>query len=127
MAGSCPRPRPAASRWPAVCLCATPPTRLPHASAAPMTALNLHPWETLLIVNLGLLLVGSFLEPPAAIMLLTPLLLPLVQAARVPPIHFGIIMAVNLSIGMYTPPFGLNLFASQARFKQPLGPIYRGV
>jgi len=43
------------------------------------------------------------------------------------PIHFGIIMAVNLSIGMYTPPFGLNLFASQAIFGQPLGSIYRGV
>jgi C4-dicarboxylate transporter DctM subunit len=60
-------------------------------------------------------------------MILTPLLLPLVQAAGVHPIHFGIIMAVNLSIGMYTPPFGLNLFASQAIFKQPLGSIYRGV
>jgi len=100
---------------------------IPQHIVAAMTALNLHPWETLLIVNLGLLLVGSFLEPPAAIMILTPLLLPLVQAAGVHPIHFGIIMAVNLSIGMYTPPFGLNLFASQAIFKQPLGSIYRGV
>ena len=79
------------------------------------------------MVNLGLLLIGSFLEPPAAIMILTPLLLPVVQAAGVNPIHFGIIMAVNLSIGMYTPPFGLNLFASQAIFDQPLGTIYRGV
>ena len=43
------------------------------------------------------------------------------------PIHFGIIMAVNLSIGMYTPPFGLNLFASQAVFETPLGTIYVGV
>ena len=60
-------------------------------------------------------------------MILTPLLLPLVQAAGVHPIHFGIIMAVNLSIGMYTPPFGLNLFASQAIFKHPLGSLYRGV
>jgi C4-dicarboxylate transporter DctM subunit len=79
------------------------------------------------MVNLGLLLVGSFLEPPAAIMILTPLLLPVVQAAGVNAIHFGIIMAVNLSIGMYTPPFGLNLFASQAIFNQPLASIYRGV
>ena len=100
---------------------------IPQQIVASMEALHLHPWETLLIVNLGLLLVGSFLEPPAAIMILTPLLLPLVQAAGVHPIHFGIIMAVNLSIGMYTPPFGLNLFASQAIFKQPLATIYRGV
>jgi C4-dicarboxylate transporter DctM subunit len=99
----------------------------PQHLVSAMTALNLHSWQMLLIVNLVLLLVGSFLEPPAAIMILTPLLLPLVQAAGVQPIHFGIIMAVNLSIGMYTPPFGLNLFASQAIFDQALGSIYRGV
>jgi len=99
----------------------------PQQLVSAMTALDLHPWQMLLIVNLALLLVGSFLEPPAAIMILTPLLLPLVQAAGVHPIHFGIIMAVNLSIGMYTPPFGLNLFASQAIFGQSLGLIYRGV
>jgi C4-dicarboxylate transporter, DctM subunit len=100
---------------------------IPQHIVAGMEALHLHAWQTLLIVNLGLLLVGSFLEPPAAIMILTPLLLPLVQAVGVHPVHFGIIMAVNLSIGMYTPPFGLNLFASQAIFKQPLARIYRGV
>jgi C4-dicarboxylate transporter DctM subunit len=54
-------------------------------------------------------------------------MLPVVQAVGVDPVHFGIIMAVNLSIGMYTPPFGLNLFASQAVFQTPLVNIYRGV
>lgn len=100
---------------------------IPTSIVATMTSLHLPVWQILLMLNLGLLLVGSFLEPPAAIMILTPLLLPVVEAAGVNPIHFGIIMAVNLSIGMYTPPFGLNLFASQAIFKQPLGSIYRGV
>ncbi len=100
---------------------------IPQHIVTSMIALELAPWQTLLLVNLGLLLVGSFLEPPAAIMILTPLLLPVVVAAGVNPIHFGIIMAVNLSIGMYTPPFGLNLFASQAIFNQPLATIYRGV
>ena len=85
------------------------------------------PWALLLSINVILLVMGSFLEPPAAILILTPLLLPLVVAVGVNPIHFGIIMAVNLSIGMYTPPFGLNLFASQAVFQTPLGNIYRGV
>ena len=70
---------------------------------------------------------GSFLEPPAAILIMTPLLLPVVMAVGVDPIHFGIIMTINLSIGMYTPPFGLNLFATQAVFQTPLGNIYRGV
>jgi C4-dicarboxylate transporter, DctM subunit len=100
---------------------------IPQNIVTAMIGLDLAPWQTLLLVNAGLLLVGSFLEPPAAIMILTPLLLPVVTAAGVNPVHFGIIMAVNLSIGMYTPPFGLNLFASQAIFNQPLAMIYRGV
>jgi C4-dicarboxylate transporter DctM subunit len=100
---------------------------IPQSIVATMNSLHLPAWQILLIVNIGLLLVGSFLEPPAAIMILTPLLLPVVVAVGVDPIHFGIIMAVNLSIGMYTPPFGLNLFASQAIFNQPLASIYRGV
>jgi C4-dicarboxylate transporter, DctM subunit len=100
---------------------------IPQSIVAGLTSLHLPPWQVLLMVNLGLLLFGSFLEPPAAILILTPLLLPVVEAAGVNPIHFGIIIAVNLSIGMYTPPFGLNLFASQAIFNQPLGTIYRGV
>jgi C4-dicarboxylate transporter DctM subunit len=84
-------------------------------------------WELLLILNMGLLLAGSFLEPPAAILILTPLLLPIVRGVGVNPIHFGIIVAVNLSLGMYTPPFGLNLFSSQAIFNAPLSRIYLGV
>jgi C4-dicarboxylate transporter DctM subunit len=100
---------------------------VPQAAVGYMNSLHLSPWAILLIVNVGLLLVGSFLEPPAAIIILTPLLLPIVQAAGVDPVHFGIIMAVNLSIGMYMPPFGLNLFASQAIFNYPLLSLYRGV
>ena len=100
---------------------------IPGHLVAEIKALALPAWATLLSLNVVLLVMGSFLEPPAAILILTPLLLPIVQAIGVDPIHFGIIMAVNLSIGMYCPPFGLNLFASQAVFQTPLGNIYRGV
>ena len=100
---------------------------MPQAIVAEVDALQMPAWALLLSINVILLIMGSFLEPPAAILILTPLLLPLVQTVGVDPIHFGIIMAVNLSIGMYTPPFGLNLFASQAVFQTPLGNIYRGV
>jgi C4-dicarboxylate transporter, DctM subunit len=100
---------------------------IPQQIVANINGLHLPVWATLLCLNIILLAMGSFLEPPAAILILTPLLLPIVQAAGVHPIHFGIIMAVNLSIGMYTPPFGLNLFASQAVFETPLGIVYRGV
>ena len=100
---------------------------IPQAVVGSIEALHLPAWAALLAINIGLLIAGSFLEPPAAILILTPLLLPVVQALGVDPVHFGIIMAVNLSIGMYTPPFGLNLFATQATFHAPLSRIYSGV
>jgi len=100
---------------------------IPQQIVATINAMQLPAWALLLSINVVLLVMGSFLEPPAAILILTPLMLPIVQAVGINPIHFGIIMAVNLSIGMYTPPFGLNLFASQAVFNTPLGSIYVGV
>ncbi|HEY1980667.1 MAG TPA: TRAP transporter large permease subunit, partial [Xanthobacteraceae bacterium] len=100
---------------------------IPQQIVQTINGMNMPKWELLLILNAGLLLAGSFLEPPAAILILTPLLLPIVRGVGVDPIHFGIIVAVNLSVGMYTPPFGLNLFASQAIFNAPLSRIYLGV
>ena len=90
-------------------------------------SLQLRPWMLLMMINFILLFVGSILEPPAAILMLTPLLTPLAHAAGVDPIHFGIIVTVNLAIGMFMPPFGLNLFAAHALFKTPLPDLYRGV
>jgi C4-dicarboxylate transporter DctM subunit len=89
--------------------------------------LGLEKWSLLLVINVILLFVGSVLEPPAAILLLTPLLTPIVYQAGVDPIHFGIIVTVNLAIGMFMPPFGLNLFAAHALFATPLAKLYRGV
>jgi C4-dicarboxylate transporter, DctM subunit len=100
---------------------------IPQQVVEAINALHMPKWELLLSLNVGLLLAGSFLEPPAAILILTPLLLPIVRGVGVNPIHFGIIVAVNLSLGMYTPPFGLNLFSSQAIFNAPLSRIYLGV
>jgi len=100
---------------------------IPQQVVGAINALDMPKWELLLCLNLGLLLAGSFLEPPAAILILTPLLLPVVRGVGVNAIHFGIIVAVNLSLGMYTPPFGLNLFSSQAIFDAPLSRIYLGV
>jgi C4-dicarboxylate transporter, DctM subunit len=100
---------------------------IPQNLIGTVSAMHLPNWQTLLFVNAGLLVAGSFLEPPAAILILTPLLLPVVEAAGINALHFGIIMAVNLSIGLYMPPFGLNLFAARAIFGVPMGMIYRGV
>jgi C4-dicarboxylate transporter, DctM subunit len=100
---------------------------IPQRLIDSVTAMALPHWQTLLFVNVGLLVAGSFLEPPAAILILTPLLLPVVESAGINALHFGIIMAVNLSIGLYMPPFGLNLFAAKAIFTVPMATIYRGV
>src|SRR5580698_3980652 len=100
---------------------------IPEKLVGIITAMQLPHWQTLLFVNAGLLVAGSFLEPPAAILILTPLLLPVVEAAGINALHFGIIMAVNLSIGLYLPPFGLNLFAARAIFNVPMAMIYCGV
>jgi C4-dicarboxylate transporter, DctM subunit len=100
---------------------------IPQQVVGMVTASHIGLYGTLVIFNLVLLFVGSFLEPPAAILVLTPVFLPVVTALGMDPIHFGIMVAVNLSIGMYMPPFGLNLFASHSLFGAPLAIIYRGV
>ena len=99
------------------------PARLVEAIAG----LHVQTWMLLLIINVVLLCIGTVLEPPAAILILTPLLIPLITQAGVDHIHFGIIFTVNLAVGMFIPPFGLNLFATHALFGIPLGRLYRGV
>ena len=99
----------------------------PAKLIAAVDHLGLQTWVLLIVINCILLFVGSVLEPPAAILLLTPLLTPIVYQAGIDPIHFGIIVTVNLAIGMFMPPFGLNLFASHALFGTPLPKLYRGV
>ena len=88
---------------------------------------DLQPWALLLMINLLLLIVGCFIDPPSAVLTLAPILLPIAVSLGVDPIHFGVMMTVNLSIGMYTPPFGLNLFVSQAVLGVKSADVYAGV
>ncbi|MFW8564755.1 TRAP transporter large permease [Orrella sp. 11846] len=74
----------------------------------------------LLGVNAALLLIGMFIETSASIVVLAPLLLPVAIQFGVDPVHFGLIMVVNLALGMVTPPFGVNLFAASQVAKVPL-------
>jgi C4-dicarboxylate transporter DctM subunit len=100
---------------------------VPQAITGELTALQLPPWGFLMAVNILLLIVGCFLDPTSAIIVLTPLLMPIVKALGIDPIHFGIVMTVNIAIGMFTPPFGLNIFVAQSVLGVPLDTIYRGV
>jgi C4-dicarboxylate transporter DctM subunit len=71
--------------------------------------------------------VGLFIDAGPAILIFTPVLLPLMKTVGVDAIHFGIIMVVNLAIGFVTPPVGLNLFVAHALTKIPVMTISRGV
>lgn len=73
---------------------------------------NVSPLVFLLIVNILLLLMGQFMEPSSVVMITVPLLLPIGIALGIDPIHLGVIMVVNMEIGMITPPVGLNLFVA---------------
>ena len=88
---------------------------------------SLSPVMILLLVNLVLLLVGMFLDPNSAVILFTPLLWPIAQYAGVDLIHFGIIMTVNLAIGMFSPPFGLNIFVSCSIFNVSSSRVVAGL
>lgn len=100
---------------------------VPQTLAGYLAGAEVPAWALLLIVNLFLLLVGCFLDTASAILVLTPILVPLVKHMGVDLIHFGVIMTVNLAIGMFTPPFGLNIFVAQALFTVPLRTIYAGL
>ena len=73
---------------------------------------NVGPVMFLVIVNILLLLMGQFMEPSSIVMITVPLLLPLIYALGIDPIHFGVILVINMEIGMITPPVGLNLFVA---------------
>ncbi|MDO4767384.1 MAG: TRAP transporter large permease subunit [Pseudomonadota bacterium] len=79
----------------------------------------------LLLINILLLLVGVFMEALAAIVILSPILLPVVTQVGVSPLHFGIIMVVNLAIGFITPPVGVNLFVASGISKANLARLSR--
>ncbi len=82
---------------------------------------NFHsPVIILLIINIFLLIVGMVMDTTPAILILTPILLPIVQAIGMSPIQFGVIMVVNLAIGFVTPPIGVNLFVASSLTDVPL-------
>jgi C4-dicarboxylate transporter DctM subunit len=84
--------------------------RIPHHIAEMIVSWGLSPWMFLVVVNLLLLAAGNFMEPSAILLIMAPILFPIAVQLGIDPIHLGIIMVVNMEIGMLTPPVGLNLF-----------------
>jgi tripartite ATP-independent transporter DctM subunit len=85
-------------------------SRVTEAFAAGLLSLTQDPVMILLLINVLLLVVGCFMETIAAITILTPVLLPITNQVGIDPVHFGIIMVLNLMIGLLTPPVGMVLF-----------------
>jgi C4-dicarboxylate transporter, DctM subunit len=85
------------------------------------------PWVFLIIVNVILLIAGMFMEGIAAIIILAPLFFPIATSLGINPVHLGIIMVTNLSIGNFTPPFGLNLFVANSVTGVPISKIIPAV
>jgi tripartite ATP-independent transporter DctM subunit len=83
------------------------------------------PFLIILAMNVIMLVIGMFLDLPAAILLLGPTFVAVANSIGIDPIQLGIIMAVNLSIGLFTPPIGTTLFVSAAISREPIGAIVK--
>lgn len=86
--------------------------RIPQLIAETIVGWGLAPWTFLIVVNILLLIAGNFMEPSAILLIMAPILFPIAMELGIDPIHLGIIMVVNMEIGMITPPVGLNLFVT---------------
>lgn len=90
-----------------------------------LTSVSSNPLVVLMFVNMILLLVGLFLDTVPAIMVMAPMLMPTVKALGINPLHFGVIMAVNLALGLCTPPYGCNLFVGAAVAKIKMESMFK--
>ena len=81
----------------------------------------------LIAVNIILLIAGNFMEPSSIIMIMVPLLLPIAKTLGVDPIHFGVIITINMELGMLTPPVGLNLFVASGITGEPIKEVVKSV
>ena len=100
--------------------------RIPQLMAEQILNAGLSPLMFLLLVNIILIIAGDFMEPTAIILILTPVFFPIAMKLGIDPIHLGIMLVVNMEIGMVTPPVGLNLFVTSAITGQTLVQVLRG-
>jgi C4-dicarboxylate transporter DctM subunit len=101
--------------------------QIPAAIGIWLTSISSNVYVILLIINVVLLILGCFVDNIAAVIILTPILLPVVTSLGVDPIHFGLIMTFNLAIGFITPPYGINLFVASAVSGESIENISRNI
>jgi len=99
--------------------------RIPQVIAETILGWGMADWQFLIVVNILLLIAGMFMEPTGIILILAPILFPIAMQLGIDPVHLGIIMVVNLEIGMITPPIGLNLFVTAGITKMSIMQVVR--
>jgi C4-dicarboxylate transporter DctM subunit len=99
--------------------------RIPQAITETLLSAGFEWWSFLIVVNLLLLLGGQFMEPSGLLLIVAPVVFPIAIQLGIDPIHLGIIMVVNMEIGMITPPIGLNLFVTSGITGMPLMRVVR--
>ncbi len=100
---------------------------IPRALADVVVRWEVPAWLFLAVVNLLLLLAGASLDPSAVILIAAPILLPAAAALQIDPVHLGIILVVNLQVGLVTPPVGLNLFVTSGITGNSLGWVFQAI
>jgi C4-dicarboxylate transporter, DctM subunit len=101
--------------------------QIPNDISGYLTNLSSNPVIILIAINILLLIVGMFIDTISALVVLTPILLPIVTSVGVDPIHFGVILVANLAIGFITPPLGVNLFVASSVGKVKFERIVRAI
>lgn len=99
--------------------------KIPQMITSFLTSVSSNPLIVLFFINLILLVVGLFLDTVPAIIVMAPMLMPTAVALNINPIHFGVVMAVNLAIGLCTPPYGCNLFVGAAVAKIKMESMFK--
>jgi C4-dicarboxylate transporter DctM subunit len=101
--------------------------QVPDQITAFLDTVDAGPIAFLLVVNVCFLVAGMFIDPNSALLILVPPLFPVAQAFGVDPVHFGMIVTLNICIGMITPPFGLDIFVASSTLDKPVLAIIAGV
>jgi C4-dicarboxylate transporter DctM subunit len=99
--------------------------QVPQTMSQWITDLGLPPWGFLVALNVLLLVAGSFMEATSVILIFAPIVLPIAVALGIHPVHLGVMMTVNMEIGMITPPVGLNLFVTSGVAELPVTRVIR--
>jgi C4-dicarboxylate transporter DctM subunit len=94
--------------------------QIPQALTEAMASGNVQPWMFLLMINIAMLIAGNFMEPTSIVLIFAPIVFPIATRLGINPIHLGVLMTVNMEIGLVHPPVGLNLFVAAGVTKMSL-------